>query len=188
TFVPPFKMARMTWIKPSLTWMLYRSGYGQKPGQECILGIDIKREGFEWALRHATLAHRNVSDKGCVRVQWDPERTVDIEKLDHRSIQIGLSGEAVERYVKEWIVGIEDITALAHTLYTQGHGNRDTSLLPQEKEYPVPEDIRSILEMGKDYPTREELDRRQSCRAQQEAKRQERAKRRQERRQQTVVE
>jgi hypothetical protein len=26
TFVPPFKRERMTWIKPSFLWMMYRSG------------------------------------------------------------------------------------------------------------------------------------------------------------------
>src|SRR4051812_17137799 len=27
TFVPPFKAGRMTWIKPSFLWMMYRSGW-----------------------------------------------------------------------------------------------------------------------------------------------------------------
>jgi len=26
TFVPPFRLGRMTWIKPSFLWMMYRSG------------------------------------------------------------------------------------------------------------------------------------------------------------------
>jgi len=31
TFVcPPFKKERMTWIKPSFLWMMYRSGWGTK--------------------------------------------------------------------------------------------------------------------------------------------------------------
>jgi len=55
-FVPPFRMDRMTWIKPSFNWMMYRSGYATKPGQEVVLGIDITREGFAWALEHAVLA------------------------------------------------------------------------------------------------------------------------------------
>jgi len=30
TFVsPPFSMTRMTWIKPSFLWMMYRSGWGK---------------------------------------------------------------------------------------------------------------------------------------------------------------
>lgn len=55
TFVsPPFKMDRMTWIKPSFLWMMYRCGWGYKDdGQRRILAIDISREGFEWALKHS---------------------------------------------------------------------------------------------------------------------------------------
>src|SRR5436190_23904954 len=55
-FVPPFKKGRMTWIKPSLNWMMYRSGYATKPGQEVILAIDITRKGFEWAIENAVLS------------------------------------------------------------------------------------------------------------------------------------
>jgi hypothetical protein len=33
-FVPPFSMGRMTWIKPSFNWMMYRSGYASKQGQD----------------------------------------------------------------------------------------------------------------------------------------------------------
>jgi hypothetical protein len=46
TFVsPPFKRDRMTWIKPSLLWMMYRSNW-TATGQERMLAIDILREGF----------------------------------------------------------------------------------------------------------------------------------------------
>jgi hypothetical protein len=37
TFVAPFKRERMTWIKPSFLWMMYRSGWATTPGQERIL-------------------------------------------------------------------------------------------------------------------------------------------------------
>jgi hypothetical protein len=38
TFVsPPFKKERMTWIKPSFLWMMYRAGWGTKENQEHIL-------------------------------------------------------------------------------------------------------------------------------------------------------
>src|SRR5262245_15163066 len=55
-FVPPFNMGRMTWIKPSFNCIMCRSGYATKPGQEVVLGIDITREGFEWALENAALS------------------------------------------------------------------------------------------------------------------------------------
>jgi hypothetical protein len=40
TFVPPFSMGRMTWIKPSFNWMIYRCGFARKAGQEVVLGIE----------------------------------------------------------------------------------------------------------------------------------------------------
>lgn len=107
TFVsPPFKMERMTWIKPSFLWMMYRAGWGLKDeGQKRILAIDISREGFEWALRHACLSHppagmgkddwQRLKAQSPVRIQWDPERDLQLKALPYRSIQIGLSGEAV---------------------------------------------------------------------------------------------
>ena len=56
-FVPPFSLDRMTWIKPSFLWMMYRCGWATKPGQERVLAVDITREGFEWALSHSCLSH-----------------------------------------------------------------------------------------------------------------------------------
>ncbi|MFD4527615.1 DUF4291 family protein [Streptomyces sp. NPDC058470] len=46
----------MTWIKPSFLWMMYRCGWGAKAGQKTVLAVEINRDGFEWALRHACLS------------------------------------------------------------------------------------------------------------------------------------
>jgi len=46
-FVAPFKRDRMTWIKPSFLWMMYRCGWATKPGQERVLAVEITRAGFE---------------------------------------------------------------------------------------------------------------------------------------------
>lgn len=48
-----FSYNRMSWIKPNFLWMMYRSGWGTKPGQEVILAIRIKREFFEKILAEA---------------------------------------------------------------------------------------------------------------------------------------
>ncbi|KAG8809049.1 hypothetical protein FRC19_005476 [Serendipita sp. 401] len=45
-----------------------------------------------------------------IRVQWDPERSVNLGKLSYRSLQLGVSGDWVETWINEWIVGIEDVT------------------------------------------------------------------------------
>ena len=131
TFVsPPFKMERMTWIKPSFLWMMYRSGWGKKDnGQKRILAIDITREGFEWALEHSLLSHeaKNYKDKEewlkikkatPVRIQWDPELDFHLQPLEHRAIQIGLTNEAVPLYVNEWIQNITDVSGLATEIHS----------------------------------------------------------------------
>ncbi len=125
-FGPPFRMKRMTWIKASFNWMMFRSGYATKPGQEFVLGIDITREGFEWALRHAALSSyrpalhtsheqwRSEVESKPVRIQWDPERDWRLQTIiGTRAIQIGLSSEAVEYYVNNWTVRIQDVTPIA---------------------------------------------------------------------------
>ena len=47
TFGAGFNRERMTWIKPSFAWMLYRSGYATKTRQEAILKIKLTHEGFK---------------------------------------------------------------------------------------------------------------------------------------------
>jgi Domain of unknown function (DUF4291) len=150
-FGPGFRRGRMTWIKPSFLWMMYRSGYATKPGQERVLAIQITRQGFEWALGHAALSHVDpavhadyeawrLSLSMPVRVQWDPERDLFGRALDHRAIQVGLSGQAVERYVDEWIVGVVDVTDVARSvaeLVDAGQVGAATDSLPVERPYPL---------------------------------------------------
>jgi Domain of unknown function (DUF4291) len=155
TFVAPFKRERMTWIKPSFLWMMYRSGWATKPGQERILAVEMTRAGFEWGLANASLSHydRDVhesakawaAEKSPVRVQWDPERSIDLQPLPYRAIQIGLSGEAVTRYVDDWIRGITDVTGTAteiRRLLAAGERDAATESLPEERLYPLPEPLR----------------------------------------------
>ena len=42
-FVPPFSCERMSWIKPSFLWLMERSRWVQKSGQEHILAVRICR-------------------------------------------------------------------------------------------------------------------------------------------------
>lgn len=150
-FVPPFKRERMTWIKPSFLWMMYRCGWAEKPGQTRVLAVEITREGFAWALRHSCLSHpadgedaadwRRRLRESPVRVQWDPERDPHHHPLPYRSIQVGLSGEAVRRYADEWTVGISDVTGRVREIRGLLAAGRDVSaLLPRERPYPLPLD------------------------------------------------
>jgi hypothetical protein len=140
-FVPPFKVGRMTWIKPSFLWMMYRSGWGTKPDQECVLAVRITRSGFDSAVREAVPSDEGIGRKPDVRVQWDPERDLHLNQLPYRSLQLGLAGDASRRYVDEWIVGLTDVTALAHQvrdLARAGDLDGARALLPVERPYPSP--------------------------------------------------
>jgi hypothetical protein len=141
-FVPPFKTGRMTWVKPSFLWMMYRSGWGRKPDQECVLAVRITRSGFDWAVRAAVPSDEGVGLKPDVRVQWDPERDLRLDALPYRSLQLGLAGEASRRYVQEWVVGLTDVTPLAHRVHElvrAGDLDGARALLPVERPYPDPD-------------------------------------------------
>ncbi len=157
---PPFKLARMTWIKPSFLWMMYRSGWGMKDAnQRCILAIDISREGFEWALSHSSLSHVDpdavsrdqwhaMKSQSPVRVQWDPERDLALNPLAHRSIQVGLSGIAVQQYVSDWTMTISNVSSLAqqiHQLVENGRIEEAATLCPVERPYPLSDGLRARL-------------------------------------------
>ena len=109
------------------------------------------REGFNWALEHAVLstfspaAHDSLQTwKGLlairpVRIQWDPERDWRLQPIAGvRAIQVGLSGEAVLRYVNEWIVRIEDVTPLVRIIAAAVEDDRLPTTLPSNCERPFP--------------------------------------------------
>lgn len=158
TFGESFRRGRMTWIKPSFLWIMYRSGWAEKENQEHILAIDIKREGFDEILSNAVMSSYN-DDMGIsheewkkqitvseVRCQFDPNRDIYGNPQPVRAIQLGLRGKMVEKYINEWIVSITDITD--HVKYLKSlrdNGKLTPDILPQEKEYPA-----NILKLQED--------------------------------------
>ncbi|MFF5127096.1 DUF4291 domain-containing protein [Streptomyces syringium] len=159
-FPAVWKRDRMTWIKPSFLWMMYRCGWGEKEGQETVLAVEITREGFEWALQNAALSHyergvhpdrdtwRRELRRAPTRVQWDPERDLRLSALPYRSLQLGLSGEAARRYADEWTVSITDVTPLAHEVHALVRGGdleAASRLLPGERPYPAGDELLAHL-------------------------------------------
>ena len=150
----------MTWIKPSFMWMLYRTAWATEPSQEHVLAIRISRHGFEWALAYSCLSSY---DSGVcaspaewlerkrtspIRVQWDPERARDLTALPWRSIQIGLSGQAVHNYVNRWTVQIDDVTTLvkcARSSTAKIWRHELDTLLSCEKPYPLSESLKTTI-------------------------------------------
>lgn len=145
-----FKRSRMTWIKPNFLWMMYRSGWGTKEGQEVTLAIRIQRAAFDSILAqavHSTYvpaiyeskqAWREAIQASDVRLQWDPDHSPAGEKLQRRAIQLGLRGEVAIRYSQEWIVDIEDISEfVAEQRQHVIAQNYDALLTPSEYAYEV---------------------------------------------------
>lgn len=157
---PLFSLDRMTWIKPSWTWMLYRSGYAAKDSNQVrILALKMRHSDFEELLRHACVhdgrAMTVEERKRPVRVQWDPERSVWLGPLPYRSIQIGVGRGIVRRWVEEWVIGIEDVTERARELKRRLDKRKEVTrdelvalgLVPEERAYEVPEELRETLRM-----------------------------------------
>jgi hypothetical protein len=153
----PSFQSRMTWIKPSFCWMMYRCGYSYKDAnQERVLALRMKHENFEKLLRHACLAHQPHKRGENVIVQWDPERSPRIGRLDYRSLQVGIPATLQKQWVEEWIESISDVTEMARNLKEKLDQDRkistselvDQGLLPYERLYEIPQDIRESLEMG----------------------------------------
>jgi len=153
---PQFSTSRMSWIKPSLGWMLYRSGYGHKPGQNRILKVKLRHDTMSEILSQCQCVdtnkatrskHGSDSGEGNGRVQWDPERDVmsadgrePREMLRRRAIQIGLKGKAYEVYLNS-LICISDVTELGHRICTAHRAKKKSAMddllpeLPTERPY-----------------------------------------------------
>ncbi|BDS06831.1 hypothetical protein NT6N_18710 [Oceaniferula spumae] len=113
---------RMSWIKPNFLWMMYRSGWGTKEGQEIILAITLKRSFFDEILSKAISSTYQISEYASreewqaavahsdVRLQWDPDHAPDGSCVARRAIQLGLRGKMLSRYGRDEILQIEDIS------------------------------------------------------------------------------
>ncbi|GAA4986950.1 DUF4291 domain-containing protein [Yinghuangia aomiensis] len=159
-FPDTWSRSRMTWVKPSFLWMMYRSGWATKKLQEHVLALEITRAGFDEALAGACLSHYDTSvypdrdtwgrrlHRTTVRIQWDPERDLHLRPLEHRSLQLGLAGRATRDYADAWLVGVTDVTDLAHEI----HGlvrSRDlaaaSALLPAERPYDLSDELAATI-------------------------------------------
>jgi Domain of unknown function (DUF4291) len=143
-----FSLSRMSWIKPNFLWMMYRSGWGRKEGQEVVLAVKIRREAFDTILADAVRSsynsdlyptekdwNRAVSNSN-VRLQWDPDHSPTGGKLERRAIQLGLRGNVLAAYAREWIVSIEDISTFVSE-QQQNLVDVDRLIVPTERIYPV---------------------------------------------------
>jgi len=145
-----FSLSRMSWIKPNFLWMMYRCGWASKEGQEVVLAVRLRRAAFDTILAAAVpsafdprLYSTDADWKGAVarsdvRLQWDPDHHPSGAPMERRAIQLGLRGTTLQRYSREWIVSIEDVSEFAREQSVHVAATRLSALkTPLEEIYPV---------------------------------------------------
>ncbi|MER8034118.1 DUF4291 domain-containing protein [Streptomyces hydrogenans] len=152
-FVAPFSFHRMTWIKPSFLWLMHRSNWASKPGQERVLAVRMTREGWEEALSRAVLTTADPAAvaQAAVHVQWDPERSPRGAALNHYSIQVGVGRHLIRTFTDDWIVSLTDLTPQVRKAASQmrtGNAAKAQRLLPAERVYPLPAALEKRLSPG----------------------------------------
>lgn len=132
---------RMSWIKPNFLWMMFRSGWGTKGGQEVTLAVRIKRDFFDRVLEQAVpssfdadlysgeVAWKSALTASSARLQWDPDHSPCGASLPRRAIQLGLRNEALKEYARDAIVEIEDVS----------------DFVAQQRANAIPENYRRLL-------------------------------------------
>ena len=148
-FGGPFSLNRMSWIKPNFLWMMYRCGWASKEGQEVVLAVRLKRTAFDEILRravHSTFVPEVYESeaewkaavaRSDVRLQFDPDHNPSGAPIERRAIQLGLRGEVLAKYAKEWLLGIEDVSEFVREQSQHARSPYDRLITPREEVYPV---------------------------------------------------
>ena len=132
---PEFSFSRMSWIKPNFLWMMFRSGWATKEGQEVVLGVRIARDFFDRVLEqgvastHVPAIHdtpavwQTALAASSVRLQWDPDHDPSGEPVERRAIQLGLRGDVLRAFATREVLEVIDMSALVGA--QRRHANRD---------------------------------------------------------------
>lgn len=161
-----FGYSRMSWIKTNFLWMMYRSGWGTKAGQEVTLAIRIRRSFFDSLLAqavessftdslYATQAEwEHTIATSSVRMQWDPDHLPRGASLLRRALQLGLRGRDLKDYGKREILEILDFSTFVSEQRENTTTPRITELItPVERVYiPVEPNIRVRLRLDEFLP------------------------------------
>jgi hypothetical protein len=157
-----FSYSRMSWIKPNFLWMMYRSGWGTKAGQEITLGLRLRRRFFDGLLAAAVASSFEQSDcathgdwqvavaKSAVRLQWDPDHDPGGRPVARRAIQLGLRGSTLEAFGTCELLEVIDMTEFVAAQRAQRSSRGSAELrTPAERIY-IPDDpsIARRLKLG----------------------------------------
>ena len=162
-----YSYSRMSWIKPNFLWMMYRCGWAQKENQERVLGIWIRKTDFDFILQKSVFSsyqeniyetHENWKNELAnkpVRLQWDPDHDIYGNKQDRKAIQLGIKGDLLEKFGKEMITEIIDLTEFVKQQKRNiQNGELDKLQVPKEWIYePKSEEIKLQIGLNKEQST-----------------------------------
>lgn len=145
---PHFSFDRMSWVKPNFLWMMYRSGWAAKPGQERVLAIRVRRGAFDaWLAEAVPSSHdpehhpdasawRAALAGSQVRLQWDPDHDPCGKPVERRAVQLGLRGARLHAFAHQDTLGIEDVTEQVQTQHRLLQERGENALqVPDERVY-----------------------------------------------------
>jgi hypothetical protein len=156
-----FSFTRMSWIKPNFLWMMFRSGWATKPGQEHVLAMRLRRAFFDELLAAAvssTFDPRRFATESAwkaalaasqVRLQWDPDHGPAGGPVERRAVQLGLRGATLRRYAEAEILSIEDVTPFVAAQRENAANALGQLVTPEERVY-VPSTREAMLGAGID--------------------------------------
>ncbi len=144
---PDFSFHRMSWIKPNFLWMMYRSGWATKEGQEHVLGFRLRRTFFDALMAAAVPSTfdagrfdsqeewKSAVDDSDVRSQWDPDHSPSGGKLGRRAIQLGLRGLALHAFATAEILEVIDLTSFVQSQRPCAQDDNPLLQMPVESVY-----------------------------------------------------
>ena len=142
----------MSWIKPNFLWMMYRSGWGTKPGQEVTLAVTLRRDFFDSLLMRAVPSSytdlyacrddwKRAIGQSDVRLQWDPDRDPTGAPLARRAIQVGLRRKALAGWNGDDLVAVRDISPFVAAQRQNAVESRADLFVPAERAYPIEDPV-----------------------------------------------
>lgn len=162
-----YSFSRMTWIKSSFLWMMFRCGWAKKINQERVLGIWMTKSGFTEILKEsvhssyqpevyqtrenwkAQLKSKNV------RLQWDPDHNIYGEKQERRAIQLGLKNKIIKEFNQHMIKEIIDLTDFVKAQKSKINDKKIESLIvPKEEIFKIKDvQLSEKLRLEKEHHT-----------------------------------
>jgi hypothetical protein len=143
-----FSLSRMSWVKPNFLWMMCRSGWGMKDGQEITLGLRVRRAFFDTLLEAAVPSSFDASRFPSreawqssvagseVRPQWDPDHSPSGARLERRAVQLGLRGDTLAAFARKELLEVIDLTGFVASQRPHARDDAAAALLtPVERVY-----------------------------------------------------